>query len=80
MTRDAYTVTIATSCRACAMALAGHAPKLRTIHSVFVAEQEEGRRVTRHANSSLMVYFDGSSLACPEHGTVMDLSIEPWPR
>jgi hypothetical protein len=69
-----YEVTIRTTCRACAMAIAGHMPALGTIRSVFVA-LEKGHLL--HANSNMMVFFDGSSVSCPEHGKKLDLASEP---
>ncbi len=72
-----YTVTIRTTCRACAMALAGHAPRLRTIRAVFVSEPEQDGPRTIHGNSPGLVSHDGSPLACTEHGVVMDLSSCP---
>ncbi len=75
-----YTVTIRTTCRACAMALAGHAPGLRTIRAVFVSApepKEGGVARTIHGNSPGLVSHDGTPLACTEHGVVMDLSSCP---
>ena len=80
---EIYDVTIRTSCRACAMALAGHAPRLLRAQGIFVRPNEEGASAGPlyiHANARGMFLHDGSSYACPEHGGASDLRGNPKPR
>lgn len=74
-----YSVAIQTRCKACAMAIAGQVPKLGTIRSAFVTQPQTDGEVdlTIHANSAWIQAHDGSPIACPEHGAVLDLSREP---
>lgn len=73
-----YTLTARIRCERCAIALAGHAPGLGTVRSVMVTvEEPDGSALTLHANSPTMQAHDGSPLACPEHGVLMDLAHEP---
>jgi hypothetical protein len=78
-TDEVYTVTIRSSCRACAMAIAGHVSKLGTIRAVFVTQPQADRDVplTLHANAPRIKSHDGSACACPEHGKVLDISRDP---
>ena len=76
----AYTVTVRTRCRACAMALAGHVPAIMRAYSVDVRahdEHEAPGAVFIHANSARVQAHDGSPFACAEHGGESDLRREP---
>ena len=78
-----YEVTIRTDCRACALALAGHAPAVAKLRAVWVQEQrvdEDGAvldSVGIHTNSPRVQHFGSSPLACPEHGGPTDTRAEP---
>jgi hypothetical protein len=77
---DVYTVTVRTTCRACAMALAGHVSGLIAARSVFVQPHDENAApgsLIIHANSQMLKAHDGSPCVCTEHGGKSDLSREP---
>lgn len=75
-----YRVVIFTQCRECAMAIAGHMPKLGSIRSVValaLGQASEGGPLTIHSNTPFIKAHDGTAFRCARHGCVIDLSREP---
>lgn len=72
-----YKVIILTRCRSCAMALAGHAPKLGSIRAAVVfalGEGSDGGPLTIHSNTTTIKAHDGTPFLCKEHGRMLDLT------